>query len=183
MTILAERSETIVPTGTWRIDPVWSSLEFAVKKIGLATIKGRALGFEGTVLGGHEPMIEGAVDVSSLTTFDETRDGHLQSPDFFDAERHPRIRFRSTSIERDGDELVVSGELTIKGVTRLVALRGTLAGTGTDPMGNERLALELVGAIDRTDFGVSWNAPLPGGDLMLPNEVRLTATLAAVRTA
>jgi polyisoprenoid-binding protein YceI len=182
-TILAKQVDAAIPNGTWEIDPVWSALEFEVKKLGLATIKGRALGFEGTVKGGDEPAIEGSVDVSSLTSFDDTRDGHLQSPDFFDAERHPQLRFRSTSVKQQGDELVVHGELTIKGITKAVDLRGKFAGSGTDPLGNERIALELAGTIDRTDFGLYWNAPLPGGGLLLPNEVRLTATFAAVRAA
>jgi polyisoprenoid-binding protein YceI len=183
MTILAEQTESAIPAGTWRIDPVWSALEFEVKKIGIAAIKGRALGFEGTVVGGDTPAIEGTVDVTSLTTFDETRDGHLQSPDFFDAERHPKLTFRSTSVEKRDGELVVHGDLTIKGHTRPLELRGSLVGSGVDPMGNDRIAVALEGTIDRTDFGLDWNAPLPGGGLMLPNEVLLSATFAAVRAA
>jgi polyisoprenoid-binding protein YceI len=183
MSILADHTETTIPTGNWRIDPVWSALEFEVKKLGIAAIKGRALGFDGTIVGGAAPTIEANADVSSLTTFDETRDGHLQSPDFFDVERYPKVHFRSTSVEKRGDELVVHGDLTIKDETRPVELRGSLVGSGVDPMGNDRIAVELAGTIDRTDFGLNWNAPLPTGGLMLPNEVRLTATFAAVRAA
>jgi polyisoprenoid-binding protein YceI len=183
VTIVAEHTEAAIPTGTWRIDPVWSALEFEIKKIGIAAIKGRALGFEGSVVGGAEPAIDGKVEASSLTTFDETRDGHLQSPDFFDAERYPTITFRSTSVEERGGELIVHGELTIKNETRPIELRGSLVGTGVDPMGNDRIALALETTIDRTDFGLTWNAPLPGGGLMLPNEVSLQATFAAVRSA
>jgi polyisoprenoid-binding protein YceI len=183
MSIVAQESETVIPSGTWTIDPVWSALGFEVKKIGIAAIKGRALGFEGTVVGGAEASIEGSIEVSSLTSFDETRDGHLQSPDFFDAERYPTIRFRSTSVEERGGELVVHGELTIKDETRPVELRGSFAGRGVDPAGNDRIVIELSGTIDRTDFGLNWNAPLPGGGLLLPNEVLLTAAFAAVRAA
>jgi polyisoprenoid-binding protein YceI len=183
MTILADHTETAIPAGTWRIDPVWSALEFEVKKLGIAAIKGRALGFEGSIVGGAEAAVEGTADAASLTTFDETRDGHLQSPDFFDTERYPKILFRSTSVENRGGELVVHGDLTIKDETRPIELRGSLVGTGVDPMGNDRIAVELAGTIDRTDFGLNWNAPLPGGGLMLPNEVRLDATFAAVRAA
>ena len=183
MSMVAEKSASVIPAGGWTIDPVWSALEFEVKKLGLAVIKGRALSFTGTVTGGEEPEIEGSADVASLTTFDETRDAHLQSPDFFDAVRYPRIEFGSTSVEKEGSELVVHGELTIKGRTRPVELRGTFAGTGVDPMGNERIVLELSGTIDRTDFGIDWNAPLPGGGLLLPNEVTLTASFAAVKAA
>jgi polyisoprenoid-binding protein YceI len=183
MTIVTERSESLIPAGTWAIDPVWSALGFEVKKLGIAAIKGRALGFAGSVTGGDEPTIEGTVDVSTLTTFDETRDAHVQSPDFFDAERYPQVRFSSTSVEKRGDELVVHGDLAIKDETRPIELRGSFAGSGVDPMGNERIVLELAGTIDRTDFGLDWNAPLPGGGVLLPNEVLLTATFAAVRTA
>jgi polyisoprenoid-binding protein YceI len=181
MSIVAEKPVTRIPTGMWSIDPVWSALEFEVRKIGLINVKGRALDFAGTITGGEQPAIEGTVDVSSITTFDETRDGHLQSPDFFDAARYPQLRFESTSVEREGDELVVAGDLTIKGVTRPVELRGSLLGMATDLTGSDRIALELSGTIDRTDFGLDWNAPLPGGGFLLPSEVGLKANFAAVR--
>ena len=183
MTMIADHTETAIPAGTWRIDPVWSALEFEVKKLGIAAIKGRALGFDGSIVGGDTPAIEGNADVTTLTTFDETRDGHLQSPDFFDAERYPVIHFKSASVERRGDELVVHGDLTIKNETRPIELRGSLVGTGVDPMGNDRIAVELSGTIDRTDFGLDWNAPLPGGGFLLPDRVKLTATFSAVKAA
>ena len=116
-----------------------------------------------------------------LTTFDETRDGHLQSPDFFDTQRYPELRFESTSVEQDGDEVVVQGELTIKGVTRPVELRGSVRGPEQDPWGNERIGLRIGTVVDRTAFGLNWNAPLPGGGFLLPNDVVLTATFAAIR--
>ena len=181
MSILTETPVTKIPTGTWSIDPVWSALEFEVKKIGLIDVKGRVLGFTGTIAGGEQPAVAGTVDVSSITTFDETRDGHLQSPDFFDVARYPQLRFESTSVELEEDELVVAGDLTIKGITRPVELRGSLLGSATDLTGTDRIALELSGAIDRTEFGLTWNAPLPGGGFLLPNEVTLRATFAAVR--
>ena len=180
-TMVAEQPVTQIPAGEWEIDPVWSALEFEVRKLGLVSIKGRVPGFTGTIVGGETPSISGTVDATSITTFDETRDGHLQSPDFFDTQRFPELRFESTSVEGDGDELVARGDLTIKGVTRPVELRGTYAGSDQDPWGNERIGLELAGTVDRTEFGLEWNAPLPGGGLLLPNEVVLKATFAAVR--
>jgi polyisoprenoid-binding protein YceI len=182
MTIVADTSVAI-PTGTWTIDPVWSSLEFEVKKLGLMTVKGRVPGFTGTIQGGEEPSIEGSVDVSSITTFDETRDGHLQSPDFFDVARYPTLRFESTSVGLSGDELLVEGELTIRGVTKPVVLRGSYVGTAVDPFGNDRIGLELSTTVDRTEFGLEWNAPLPSGGFLLPNDVVLRAYFAAVRAA
>jgi polyisoprenoid-binding protein YceI len=181
MSIVAEKSVVEIPAGTWEIDPVWSALEFDVKKLGLVWIKGRVPGFTGTIVGGESPAISGAVDATTITTFDEQRDTHLQSPDFFDTQRYPELSFESTSVEADGAELVVNGDLTIRGVTKPVELRGTYAGSDQDPWGNERLGLELEGTVDRTDFGLNWNAPLPGDRFLLPNEVVLKASFAAVR--
>ncbi len=183
MSILAESSATVIPAGTWSIDPSWSSLEFEVRKLGLVTIKGRVPGFSGTAYGGETASLEGAVDATSITTFDADRDAHLQSPEFFDTQRYPELHFASTSFETKGDELVVTGDLTIKGVTKPIELRGVLVGPANDPWGNERIGLELAGTIDRTSFGLNWNAPLPGGAFLLPNEVVLRAYFAAVRAA
>jgi polyisoprenoid-binding protein YceI len=183
MTIVSDTSATLIPTGTWSIDPVWSALEFEVKKLGLMTVKGRVPGFSGTIEGGESPSISGSVDASTITTFDETRDGHVQSPDFFDTERYPELRFESTAVEMKGDELVVEGDLTIKGITKPVTLEGRYVGAGVDPYGNDRIGLQLEGTVDRRDFGLEWNAPLPGGGFLLPNEVVLKANFAAVRAA
>jgi polyisoprenoid-binding protein YceI len=183
MSIMTEQRDVVVPAGEWHLDPVWSSLEFEVKKLGLMTIKGRVPGFTGTIRGGKSPSIEGVVDATSITTFDETRDGHLQSPDFFDATRYPELRFESTSISSRDDGLVVEGDLTIKGVTKPVVLTGTFVGEAADPWGNERIGLELETTVDRTDFGLTWNAPLPGGGFLLPNEVVLKAIFAAVKAS
>jgi polyisoprenoid-binding protein YceI len=181
MSIVADTPATVIPTGEWAIDPVWSALEFEVKKLGLMTVKGRVPGFTGTIHGGESPSISGTVDAASITTFDETRDGHLQSPDFFDTERFPQLGFESMAVRSDGDELVVEGDLTIKGITKPVELRGRYVGSGIDPYGNERIGLELAGTVDRTEFGLVWNAPLPGGGFLLPDEVVLKAAFAAVR--
>jgi polyisoprenoid-binding protein YceI len=181
MSIIAETSATQIPTGTWSIDPVWSSLEFEVRKLGLIPIKGRVPGFSGTIEGGDDASIAGTVDATSITTFDETRDGHLQSADFFDSERYPELSFSSTKVSTDGDEVRVLGDLTIKGTTKPIELEGKFLGTGPDLAGNERIGLELEGTIDRTEFGLEWNAPLPGGGFLLPNEVTLHATFAAIR--
>lgn len=182
MSTLAEHT-TAVPAGTWSIDPSHSSVEFQVKHLGIATVKGRAPVVHGTIEGGVSPSIEGTVDVASFTTFDDTRDGHLQSPDFFDGERYPELRFESTEIDARDEELLVTGDLTIKGVTRPVELRGSFAGSGVDPWGNERIGLDLEGTIDRSEWGVSWNAPIPGGGFLLPETVKLAASFSAVKAS
>ncbi|MBA3376990.1 MAG: YceI family protein [Actinobacteria bacterium] len=145
------------------------------------TLKGRVPGFSGTIEGGETPSITGTVDASTITTFDETRDGHVQSPDFFDTERYPELQFESTAVVTKGAELIVEGDLTIKGVTKPVELRGSFVGAGVDPYGNDRIGIELAGTVDRTEFGLNWNAPLPGGDFLLPNDVVLRANFAAVK--
>lgn len=183
MPIVADLPTTVIPHGTWSIDPTWSTLEFEIRKLGLVTLKGRVPGFTGTIEGGDAPAISGTVEASSITTFDDTRDEHVHAPDFFDTERYPTLRFESTGVELRDGELVVEGRLTIKDVTRPVELKGSFAGAGVDPWGNERIGIELVGTVDRTDFGLRWNAPLPGGGSLLPNEVVLKANLAAVRAA
>ena len=183
MSILTESPVAVIPAGTWSIDPSWSALEFDVRKLGLVTVKGRVPGFSGVITGGETPSVVGTVDATSITTFEADRDAHLQSPDFFDAQRYPELRFVSTSVETSDDEIVVHGDLTIKDVTRPVELRGTLSGPESDPWGNERIGLELSTTIDRTAFGLEWNAPLPGGGFLLPNDVALKAYFAATRTA
>jgi len=182
--MVAESQVSVIPTGTWTIDPSWSSLEFEVRKLGLVTIKGRVPGFSGTIRGGENgAVVEGVVDATSITTFDADRDAHLQSPEFFDTQRYPELAFTSTSVRPDGGEIVVAGDLTIKDVTKPVELRGTLGGPENDPWGNERIGLELETTVDRSDFDLKWNAPLPGGGFLLPNEVVLKANFAATRTA
>ena len=183
MSILAEKAATVLPSGAWEIDPAHSSVEFEIRHLGLATVKGRAPVVSGTIEGGEASSVNGVVDVASITTFDETRDGHLQSPDFFDVARYPQLRFESTSVSLDGDELVVEGRLTLKGVTKPATLRGALVGSGADPWGNERIGLDLATTIDRTEWGIAWNAPLPGGGFLLPDDVRLTASFSAVKAA
>jgi polyisoprenoid-binding protein YceI len=183
VSILAEKTEGVIPAGTWAIDAAHSTVEFHVTHAGIATVKGRAPVVQGTIEGGDEPAIEGTVAVSALTTFNEMRDGHLQSPDFFDAERHPELRFVSTGVESRDGALVVRGDLTIRGVMKPVELRGRFTGTTLDAYGNERIGLELAGTVDRTEFGVSWNAPLPGGGFLLPNEIPLHASFSAIRGA
>ena len=183
MSILAESSATVIPSGTWTIDPSWSALEFEVRKLGIVNVKGRVPGFAGSVEGGETPVITGTVAADSITTFDADRDAHLKSPEFFDTQRHAELRFASNAVETVGDELVVTGDLTIKDITQPVELRGSLVGPANDPWGNERIGLELAGTVDRTAFGLDWNAPLPGGGFLLPNDVQLKAYFAAVRAA
>jgi polyisoprenoid-binding protein YceI len=171
-----------LPDGSFTLDPAHSSVAFEVKHLGIATVRGRFTVISGSLTGGHAPTLEGVVDMGSATTFDEQRDGHLASPDFFDVDRYPQGTFRSTSFELLGDGTVrVIGEMTLKGVTKEIELTGSVAGPATDPWGNERIALELRGVVDRNDFRVKWNAPLPGGGFLLPDDVRIVIEVSAVK--
>lgn len=166
--------------GIWQADPVHSSVGFAVKHNGVATFKGAFDEFAATLAGGR---LAGAAQVASIRVQDESLNGHLLSPDFFDAERHPEIRFESTDLRVEDGRFVAEGELDLKGVRRPVQLGGTITEPVTDAYGNERVGLTLETTIDRTDFGVSWNMELPGGGLLVENEVKLTAELELIREA
>ena len=171
-----------LPDGSFTLDPAHSSVAFEVKHLGIATVRGRFTVISGSLAGGDSPVLEGVVDMASATTFDEQRDGHLVSPDFFDAQQFPQATFRSTSFDLLDDGTVrVVGDLTLKGVTKQLELSGTVAGPATDPWGSERIGLELTGVVDRNDFGIKWNAPLPGGGFLLPDDVRIAIDVSAVK--
>jgi polyisoprenoid-binding protein YceI len=169
-----------VPTGTWASDPVHSSIGFAVKHMGVTPFRGTFKTFEATLVDGK---LVGSAPVETIQTDDENLTGHLLSPEFFDADRHPVLRFESAAIRRDGEEITVDGELTLKGVSRPVELRGAVTGPLGDPYGKERLGLELETTIDRTDFGIDWNAELPSGGRVLADDVKLNAQLELVQQA
>ncbi len=176
-------AQPTVPAGVWKADGVHSWVEFAVRHMGFATIRGRVRDFEATIVGGGEPRIEAALRVASFDTGDATRDVHLRSPDFFDAERYPEVRFVTTAIAGPADDLRIRANLEIRGRVEPVEFRGRVTGGGVDPWGAERIGLELEGEIDRHRYGVSWNAPLPGGGFLLDDTVRLSASLSAVKAA
>jgi len=172
------------PAGTWTADPVHSHVSFELEYAGVNTFRGGFDDFAVTLAGGDEPSLAGTAKVASVDVKDENLNGHLQTPDFFDAARYPEIAFRATELHRlDGDRVEGRGELTIKGVTQPVALTGTIAPAPvTDPMGRERLGLRLETSIDRTEYGVSWNAPnQTGGGEYVANDVNLVAELALIR--
>jgi polyisoprenoid-binding protein YceI len=169
-----------VQAGIWQADPVHSSVGFAVRHNGIATFKGGFDQFAAALAGGK---LAGAAQVSSVRVDDETLNGHLLSPDFFDAERYPEIRFESTALRAEEGRFGVDGELELKGVRKPVQLVGEFGGPVTDAYGNERIGLTLETSIDRTDFGVSWNAELPSGGPLVENEVKLTAELEFVKEA
>ncbi len=174
---------TGIPQGTWTVDPAHSSVEFSVKHMGIATVRGQFASFEGALESdGENVSVSGTVDAASIDTHNEQRDQHLVSADFFEVEKHPQITFSADSVELNGDGTVrIPGRISIRGVEKEIELTGDYAGAGTDPWGNERVALEVSGEIDRREFGLVWNQPLAGGGLLVSNGVKLTLSVAAVK--
>ena len=168
-----------LPAGTWTVDPVHSSVGFGVEYMA-GTFTGTFNEFDVAVADG---VLTGSAKVASVQVKDPNLEAHLQTPDFFDAERHPELTFRSNSIERSGDELKIDGEITIKGHTEPVQITGVVSEPIADPYGGTRYDLKLETTIDRDKFGVSWNNPLPNGEPALANEVILTAELQLAREA
>ena len=174
---------TAIPTGTWTLDPVHSSVSFSVRYLG-GTFEGRFrdVGAELTVSGGHATL-EGTALVSSVDVGEENLAGHLQTPDFFDAERYGELRFTARDLGLEPGAVRAQGEITIKGVTLPVEVAGTISEPLIDPQGRERIGVELSAEIDRTAFGVSWNNPLPSGEPSLADTVVIGARLFLVRAA
>ena len=178
---------TIAPTGTWKVDAAHSKVGFAVKHLGIATVRGEFTEFEGTVEIGEDlasSRAYGKVKTASIDTGEPARDEHLRSADFFNAEAHPEITFESTLIDAiDDDVLAVSGDLTINGVTKAEIFRVEILGTETDPWGNERVGLEITGQINRGDYGMKFNQVLGSGNVMVSDKVKIAIDVSAVKAA
>lgn len=178
----ATTSEAIA--GTWAIDRVHSHVGFAVKHMVVSTFRGDFLDYDGSLEVGEDGayQLEGSVEVDSVDVKDENLAGHLKSPDFFDAERYPQIRFRSSAVRvGEGGGLEVEGQLTIKDRTHDVIARGAISGPHEDIAGNDKVGVELETVVDRREFGLEWNAQLPKGGLALDNDVKLVVSLELAR--
>jgi polyisoprenoid-binding protein YceI len=174
--------QTHLPTGTWGIDPVHSQVGFAVDYMA-GTFRGSFSPVAGTlaVAENGKAELNGTAQAAAIKVQDENLSTHLLSPDFFDTERTPEIGFSATDIRRSGADVTVNGTLTIKGITQPVELTGTISDPIEDAYGNDRIALNLETAIDRTQFGLNWNLSLPTGKPALANDVQLTAELFLVK--
>ena len=177
---------THTKTSTWTIDPTHSIAEFAVKHLVVTTVKGRFRDLEGTIeIDEAQPensSVEAKIAVASVDTNVEDRDKHLRSDDFFNAEQFPYLTFRSTRIERLGEErFKLIGELTIRDVTKEVDLDGEYEGQIADPWGNQRAAFTATTQISRKEFGIRWNQALETGGAVVGDNVKITLHLEAVR--
>ena len=178
---------TATPVGTWNIDPSHSNVNFHVKHLGIATVRGAFNDFEGTLELAEDlasSKAYGTVQVASVDTNEDARDEHLRSADFFDAENHPQLTFQSTEIKQvDDDELEITGDLTIHGVTKPVTFQAEITGTEVDPWGNDRVGLEVNGKIDRSDFEMRFNQALGSGNVMVSDKVKISLDISAVKAS
>jgi polyisoprenoid-binding protein YceI len=179
MEVLAIPTRTHLPTGTWHVDPAHSRIGFAVRHLGVATARGSFKEFEGA-LDLDEGRAYGTVKAASVDTNIDRRDEHLRSPDFFEVEEHPELRFESTEIRPLGeDTLEIDGDLTIRGVTNPIVPRAKLQGADIEPSGTERIALEVTGELDRSDWGMT--NPVLASIMRVSDRVTLRLDIAAVR--
>ena len=166
-----------LPAGSWGVDPVHSTVGFAVPYL-TGTFQGTFAGFDA---GLRDGVLKGSADVASIQVKDPNLEAHLQSPEFFDAERFPQLSFEARDIARSGDELTIAGELTLKGHTEPVQITGRISDPAADPYGGERFGLALETTVDRSKFGIDWNNPLPNGNAALANDVTITVDLQLVK--
>ena len=170
-----------IPAGAWSVDPVHSSITFAVTHNGVTTFRSGFERYDARLTGGEQPRLEGSVEVESIDIDEEMLKGHLLSPEFFDTQRFPRLRFVSSelSVAEDG-ALRVVGDLEIRGETRKVEAGGRFAHLGEDANGRARVGLSIEATVDRRDFGLDWQAQLPSGGEVLDYAVTINVELELV---
>lgn len=172
--------------GTWTIDASHSEVSFTVRHMAVSKVRGRLGSVSGEIVTSQDPAgsaVTAEVDVTTVTTFNEQRDGHIKSGDFFEIENHPTASFRSTSLTHDGDDFVLTGDLTLKGVTRPITLGLEVSGFGPDAYGGTRAGFSAKGTINRRDFGLSFDAKLDNGGLVVSDKVDLELDIEAVLNA
>lgn len=166
--------------GTWKIDPTHSEIAFSVRHLAISKVKGKFENFDVTVTTGEEltdTTVEATIEIASVNTNQAQRDEHLRTSDFFAADEFPEMTFKSTGVRVEGDHLLVDGDLTLRGVTKPVTLKAEFGGITTDGYGQTKAGGEATTKIDRTDFGVNWNAAVEAGGLTLGDEVTITMEL------
>jgi polyisoprenoid-binding protein YceI len=168
-----QTTQQALPTGTWSADTVHSTVGFAVPYLA-GTFQGTFSDYDARLSDG---VLRGSAEVASVQVKDPNLEAHLQNPDFFDAERFPQLSFEARDISRFGDDLTIAGELTLKGHTEPVEIKGHINDPAPDPYGGERFGVQLETTVDRTKYGIDWNNPLPSGDPSLANDVTIIVDL------
>jgi polyisoprenoid-binding protein YceI len=172
--------------GTWAIDPVHSEVGFSVRHMMVSKVRGRFTTFSGEIVTGADPLdssVTAEITLDSIVTGQEQRDAHIRSADFFDVENHPTMTYRSTGLRHGGNGYVVDGQLSLRGVTRDVPLALELNGFGPDPYGGTRAGFTATAEISRSDFGVSYNAAIEGGGVVVGDKVTIQLEIEAVLKA
>ncbi|HSV38988.1 MAG TPA: YceI family protein [Nocardioidaceae bacterium] len=175
---------TQIPTGTYTIDAAHSTVGFVARHAMVTKVRGSFTEFEGKAVVAdklEDSFAEIVIQVDSINTRNEQRDGHLRGNDFFDIANHPEIRFVSTSVIPNGPVLSVTGDLTIKGVSKAVTIDFEYTGSATDPFGNDRIGFEGKVVVNRKDWGVSWNAALEAGGVLVSEKVTLEFDISAIK--
>ncbi len=174
-------------TTKWALDPTHSELQFKVKHLMITTVTGSIKSFSAELSSEGDDFTNANIsfsgEISSLDTGNADRDNHLKSADFFNAEAFPTMNFVSTTLEKDGADYIVNGDLTIKGETKSVKLTAEFGGIATDPWGNTKAGFTLSGKINRIDFGLTWNAALETGGVMVSEEVKILGELQFIKQA
>lgn len=176
----------MIPAGTYIIERDHSEIGFQVRHAGIAKVRGSFTDYDGTIVVADDlaqSRTEVEIRTASIFTGSDARDNHLRSADFFDAENNPAITFVSSEVRADDDEMTIVGDLTINGVTRPVTLEVDYNGAATDPFGNERIGFEAKTKINRKDFGLTWNAALETGGVLVSDQVTLRLEVSAVKQA
>ena len=172
-------------TTTWNIDPVHSEVQFKVKYLIITTITGRFTNFSGIIHADENfenTDISFEIEAASISSSNEQRDDHLRNSDFFDVEKHPKLLFQADSFRRTlDDQFELTGDLTIKGITRPIALSVEYGGIVTDPWGNVKAGFEVKGVLNRKDFGLNWNATTETGGILVSENVKLAINLQLVK--
>ena len=185
----AATTQTSIPgyvAGTWTIDPVHSEVGFSVRHMMVSKVRGRFATFSGKLVTGESPLdsaVTAEIDLASIITGSEQRDQHIRSADFFEVETYPTMTYRSTGIRQDGGDYVIDGELTLKGVTKSVPLTLELNGFGPDPFGGTRAGFTATGELSRSEFNVSFNAPMANGGAVVADKISLSLEIEAVLEA
>ena len=187
MTVTAPSTEISIPgyeAATWNIDAVHSEVGFSVRHMMVSKVRGRFTSFSGQVVTGDDPTassVNAEIDLASINTGNEQRDEHIRSADFFEVETYPTMTYRSTGVRVEDGEYIVDGELTLKGVTKNVSLNLELNGFGPDPYGGTRAGFTATGDISRSEFNVSFNAPMANGGVVVSDKVTLHLEIEAVK--
>jgi polyisoprenoid-binding protein YceI len=173
--------------GKWVLDPTHSEIQFKVKHLVISTVTGTFKSFEGEFTTQNEDFTNASIDfsisVDSIDTNQADRDNHLKSADFFDAEKYPKISFKSTAFKKDGDDYVLEGELTVKDVTKPIRFDVEFGGTATDFYNNEKAGFEVTGKINRKEYGLTWSAVTEAGAIVVGEDIKLNVNVQFIKQA